>query len=555
MVTQIITSTINSKINNEYLYNKFTQITSSGKTYYLKSDFPTPDSTGSISTTPTKNNGKKPRRKLIVAVGSSALAVGLGVLFVMRGLPKNVGNKLERLKKYFEVKLENSKLNGIKSLDEFYIYSIRKLNSFIDKTQSINNATSLKDILFKKLMDKTKFTSKIHKSVSDYFEKLSYKTILKSYKSTKNKFNIMYKKFDELDNLILKTNPQEIYMYKGKQYTKQELIEKAIGIRNHVKNSVDTFISPNEMNTRYNYIKNTTSTLYEKFWDESFKDFWSKNNKFKRKEMWETFIPDEIISGDKKALSKDVAEVRNKISYTNTDKQNIIQEHIKTLENLVAPNDKEGFKIIKKLEWFIKNPDGINTSREAFLKELKLLTDRPFQDGLSEAVKKNQQQLRQTHINAITELAEKQSNGDLQDMLSIYETLAPYELSSVKTSVTNAVKSFDKSLNLETVEFFDKIRDLQLGSAPTDVLSILASAGMIAYGLGKAENKDERISVILRSGIPIVGAIGTSLLCTARLISGGKSLLIGAVSGFILNRIGEYADTLRNKNNKNHTNN
>ena len=545
------------QINSDYLLSKFAPNIAMGREFYLRSKESQENVSAVTDTKEIKTaNIEKPERNrkkggLAITIGTSALVAGFGVLFLMRGLPKNFGRNLEKMKKFFETKLEKSKISGIDSFNSFYIYSIRKLNSFIEKAQSLNNFTSLKDILFKRLMDKTKLTSKIHKSISNVFEKISRKTVTKSYKKTAGKFENMYKSFDKLDELILKENPDEIVMFGGKSYTKKELIELAKQQRAAVRNSVNGFISEGEMDKRYKYIKDSTSTLYEKFWDDSFSDFWTRNNRFQRKEMWQTFIPNEMISSDKKILAEEVSALRNKISYTNADRQNVMLEHVKTLENLLSPKDKEGFKIIKKLEWFLKNPDGLTaTNKDAFLNTLKVLEERPLQEGLSEAVQTNQLKLKQTHVKAMEELTQRQNGGDLQEMLSIYETLAPYEVSLIKSNVTKAVKSFDKSLNLETVEFFDKVRDLQLGSAPTDVLSILASAGVIAYGLSVAKNKDERASVIFKSGIPIVGAIATSLICTAKLISAGKSLVIGAVSGAILNKLGVAADNLR----KNHTN-
>lgn len=104
---------------------------------------------------------------------------------------------------------------------------------------------------------------------------------------------------------------------------------------------------------------------------------------------------------------------------------------------------------------------------------------------------------------------------------------------------------------METVQFYDKLRDLVLGSAPTDALSILFSAGAIGYGLTKADSKEEKISVTLKSGIPVVAAVGTSLYCSAGLVSGSKAMFVGLLSGLVMNKIGVYVDNLRKKYIKN----
>ena len=62
------------------------------------------------------------------------------------------------------------------------------------------------------------------------------------------------------------------------------------------------------------------------------------------------------------------------------------------------------------------------------------------------------------------------------------------------------VKNLDKSIKIETDDFISKVRDLALGSAPTDVLTILGGLGTLGYYLGKSKDSDERVSIV-RSGI------------------------------------------------------
>ncbi len=140
------------------------------------------------------------------------------------------------------------------------------------------------------------------------------------------------------------------------------------------------------------------------------------------------------------------------------------------------------------------------------------------------------------------------SKGELQEILTIYKSLLPRnEYLKLKSEVAKAVKSLDKSIDIETVQYVDKARDLKLGAAPTDVLSILATVGAVGYYLNKSDGKDEKISSALKYGIPAVGAIATSLLCTAKLISGGKAMFFGLASGWVINKVGEFVDDTRKK--------
>lgn len=489
----------------------------------------------------------KQEPKYASAIALTAIASVVSIFMFSRGVQKNVSKYLGRFKDYLSAKQEVSSLNQEKKSARFYQLSIRSLNSFIKKSESINNITSLKDILFMKLMYGTKATKAIHDSITNYFEKISRKTVTDSYKITKNKFAQMNRIFDNLDEHILKNSPDEIINYKGINYTKKELIAQAKGHRETAKTVADTFMSEESLKTRYDYINNVTKDLYSTFWDFSFKDFWSKNNKFKRKEMWQTFIAAEQIKGDKTMLAEHVSIARQVLSYSEGDKAERIQDYVKKLGDIMPVSDKEGLNIVERLEWFLKHSEGFSESTDNFKTELEKLKEHKIEGINDKNIAKSQQEYKDLCIRLISEILEDNSAGEIQDMLSIYYKIAPYELSKsgAALAVKRAVKSFDKSVELEIVEFFDKIRDLRLGCAPTDVLTVLISFGLISYGLGYTKDKDERISIALRSGIPTVGALATSIFSATKLVSGGKSIALGILSGIILNRIGYLVDTAR----------
>lgn len=487
-------------------------------------------------------------------------ALTLVVMAVMssRGFQKNSNKYLKKFRNFLEGRLENSSLKESSKLTKFYQYSIRQMNSFIRKSESINNITSLKDILFMKLMYKSKPTKKIHKSISDYFEKVSQKTVNDSYEKTKKSFKKMNEVFDKLDEFILKDSPDELVEYEPNKFlTKRQLIKKAREHRDNAQILVDSFISKESLENRYKYMNEVTSNLYSSFWDASFKDFWSKDNKFKNKDMWQKFIAAEQIQGNKTEMSRWAATARNAITYTKSDKTDLIYDYVKKLDGIVPSYDKEGIEIIKKLEWFSRHSEGLIDNKSLFLKELAKLKKHIIPSELSGDIEQTITKCRESYIETIEELVNETGTGELQDMLSIYYKIAPFELanSGASLAVQRAVVSFDKSVNLEVEEFFDKLRDLKLGSAPTDILTILFSFVALSFGLGYAKDKDERISRMFKSGIPIVGGIATTMFTTTKLVSGGKSLALGFLSGIVLNQIGKIVDNIRIKNRKLDTNN
>ena len=84
----------------------------------------------------------------------------------MRGLPKNAYKTIEKWTEKLETKLNKQRQNGqVGKFEEFYTFTLNKLNKFLEKAKSINNFVSIKDISFEKLMSKTKVTKKIHSKI------------------------------------------------------------------------------------------------------------------------------------------------------------------------------------------------------------------------------------------------------------------------------------------------------------------------------------------------------------------------------------------------------
>ena len=83
-----------------------------------------------------------------------------------------------------------------------------------------------------------------------------------------------------------------------------------------------------------------------------------------------------------------------------------------------------------------------------------------------------------------------------------------------------------------------------MGSAPTDILSVLGGLGTLSYYLGKSDNGQERAAIALKYGIPALVGVGVSLYGNARLFAGSKSLCFAVISSFIANRFGSFANHL-----------
>lgn len=134
----------------------------------------------------------------------------------------------------------------------------------------------------------------------------------------------------------------------------------------------------------------------------------------------------------------------------------------------------------------------------------------------------------------------------IEKMLELYKgILSPKSYNKLERKTAKALKSLNKSISTENNKFFDKLRDLTLGSAPTDVITILSSILGVGVGLTMADNKDERVSATLRAGVPVVGGVATALLMNISLISGFTALAGGLISTKVLNTLGVKLDDTR----------
>lgn len=408
MINQVVTSSVQNRTFNDFQQPK--------NGWYLS--------------TPQKAQEEERKRKYGSTIALGALAVGFGIMAIMKGaFPKKSAKILTELKANLQKKIEkNSKFAS------FYKKSINAIDTFLEKSQSINNITSLKDILFQKFMFGTRFTKSIHKGITKFFNNISRKTVNSSYSKTNRKFA----EFNE-------------YLYSlNKDLTEKNVSSDTLRVIEEKLPNVDKLYNSGfgvaARTQRLSKIDGATKDLFDYMWNASYSDV--KN--FRSKNMYQTFIAEAKMHPFKSQLIKDVTQKRNELF-------DLISQVMKEYKKILPANE------YNKLE-----------ARANILK-----------------------------------------------------------------------KSLNKSIENECTNYVDKSRDLKLGSAPTDILSILGSMGAVIWYLGKSDNTDEKISASLKYGIPAIGAIATSLICTAKLIAGSKSMAIGLVSGWIMSKLGSQVDHLR----------
>lgn len=110
-------------------------------------------------------------------------------------------------------------------------------------------------------------------------------------------------------------------------------------------------------------------------------------------------------------------------------------------------------------------------------------------------------------------------------------------------------KSLNNAIRTEGNDLFDKIRDIEIGSAPNDILGMFSTAGMLGIYLAQAEDKNQRVEAALTTGVPLgLGMLATTF-ATMKMYTGMKAMGFGAVATFIANNIGKIINREYQKRN------
>lgn len=499
-----------------------------------------------------KQTEEKETRKLGKTIAFSALGAGATILFLMRGLPKNTYKTLEKWTEKLENKLNKQRQTGqVGKFEELYTFTLNKLSSFLEKAKSINNFVSVKDISFKKLMFKTPVTQKIHVKITEVYEKIGRRTVNKSYNNAKTKINGLFQTFEDYDEKILSNVKKSDNLIEGK--TVEEWLNDVEIYKTLIRRTWNANYGQRARDARFKTMQSDVSTLCEDVWEATVGNI----NNLKQKRLYETFIAEEMLAGKKLRLINEALKSRFIITRDIDDIYNSSLDVIRHITTFIKSKDTTSRQIIKDLrlkledwkklsgpaekEGRIKLNDEIN----AMLNKLSLSIK-----GNKDIYGYNTETVNQlvSNISDINKIMGENGKGALQEMLTIYKKILPREdYLKLKQQVTKTVRYIDGAITKETDNFFDMNRDLKLGSAPTDILSILAAIGAVGLGLSKSENSDQKQSVLLRAGIPAIGAIATSLYFSASLVSGGRSMLYGAASGLAISKAGSMLDDYRKK--------
>ena len=503
---------------------------------------------------PQELEDKIDRKKLYGKLGLGLILCGLTSFGLVKATPKSVIKKFDHFKKYLEQKTEEQATNSKTAI--FYRTLLKTSNILGEKCQGLNNIISFKDILFKhSVTDKVPVLKQVCDGITKGFTAISRFTVKTSYKFTAKKFKNLDDVLANYERGLTAKGSQEFITINGKTRLASDWIKILGDKRKFIGQKYSTNFSPEKIEQRNQQIEKIMSTLCDKVWGASFGDL---SHNIKKSNTYFTFVADKFLTVDKANFGQQIGLLRREISYNSFDKVNACRDLLNLNKRILDPKDTVSEKFYRDLNKQLSSllSTDKNTPQYAKLKEEILGNLKSLKEGVK--LGKDKYKYDDKILNAVDEhnrifreILSSTDKGATEEMLEIYKHLLPEsEYAKLKKQVMETVKSLDNSITTESVNYFDKRRDLVLGSAPTDILSMLIGFGSLGIGLASTDDKDTQRAIALKYGIPAMGGMMTSMVITSMLVAGMKSHIAGFASGIVLNRIGSATSKYLEERNK-----
>ena len=518
-----------------------------------------------------KDTKNKKRKKILFGstITSAIFTAGVAGIIFAKGLH---GSSLSKFSKYTEnltKRIQDQNINSKELPIRVFYYTQKGIKKVIDFLQASSNFTAIKDWLSNKAFKATKLTTKFAEKSTKFFKGVVDKTLGKKYDKVETKVKdltslLKHYNIDSLNSLSTIDKMQKINI-KGKTLTLEEWINILSNQTQRLETTFDNSFSLGARRLRDNKRKMLLADLPEKIKGRFFKD---KNSLFNL-ENYRTYATEDLTKEAQEELRREISKARKQVTNNITTIHDDIRSALSSFSQKVQPEDeisRKSIQTLKKQFEAFKKCSGINEAkdREKISKEISSLID-----SLIKTTQKNQnyspleQEEMLKYLSSIKETVLSTgigSKGALEEIMTILKGLNNTGLKTTGNKIiadsnfkefsklsSKISKNLEKATELESGEYFLKQAELKVGSAPTDVLSVLFPIGVGAYSIAKEDNKDEKISATLTTCIPLVGTFATFVYGTSKMLSGAKNLMFSFVSGVLLSKLGNYCDKLYKK--------
>jgi len=496
-----------------------------------------------------KKKGKK-RNIALVSLGTAALLTGLGFLGKakfgrpIQTLGLNVSN-------FFSEKADKMNNGIVRGFFEGISRAFGFVGNFIKNT--FPNGNNAKDAVAKKMYRENPFkkiTIKFDEITSGLYKKLGIQTVEKQYLKTQ-------KLFDQADNLILETLEKKSaeaagntallgQIEKAKQLIqkRKDALQELIGTTAVKNQKGKEVVSSKHFRERFLRLENGWSDLDERAWQEICEQVLPKKGG-KLSNFFKKFISEDMVAPEKAIIQSNLAKSKNAITRNLDDVRFELRGEINRLRTMIDLKDQPSWDALINLEKSLKVVDDkldYDTISQA-ANSLKECVDRTQRNGFTEALNNGFKSLQE--ILSRNKNNDRGYSEDLRDALKkIFENDQSTVNGDIRSVTRKAKDALSKAVNMEGNDLVDKMRDVQIGAAPTDFITLMSSTGLMGLYLAQADTNEERVSGTLTKGVPLMTTLVTSMMMAAKMKSGAQAMAISGAAGLAANAIGTAADKI-----------
>lgn len=521
---------------------------------------------------PEKNNKPKSKGKKILfgsTIASAIFTTGFVSLMLLKGFHGGSFNKLSKISEKLSHDIQ-SQNNTTKDLITKTAYYTRKgIKKSTETLQATSNFTAIKDWICDKIFKTNRVTTKFADKSTSVFKRVVDKTLGKKYDKVGVKIKdltslLKHYNIENLNNLNQKDLMQKITI-KGQTKTLTEWINILSSQNQRLECEFDKSFSLGARRLRDRKRISLLEDLPQKIKERFFKN---KNSLFNPKN-YKTYATQDLTQEAQKELRTEITTAKKQISNNIASIHDTIKNSLNAYSKEIKPEDEASKQIEKLLRQQIEKFKNISGENEATIRQ-------NLSDEISETIKNLASTVTSSNLYSQTEKqgmlkylslikksvlsTESKKKGSLEEIMTILHGLNKAKIKSTGQKIisdkqykeflslsSNISKGLEKATDMEINEYFIKQAEMKVGSAPTDVLSVLLPIGVGAYSIGKSDGKDEKISATLTTCIPLVGTFATMVYGTTKMFSGVKNLAFSAISGLVLKLIGNGFNELYQK--------
>lgn len=495
-----------------------------------------------VDTIATPNQKPHQRLKTAGIIGGSAVMLGgLTMIFTKGKISKGIAKSLNKLTKNIESKIEKIKEKpSISTLEGKYLSVLQVANSALLMVRgAFFNISPLKDVLFEKFAREKCHLDKPCDAITNGFRKMSFRTVKNSYKKAAID---MYDMTNEFAKMNIRIASGEFGTEKAGESVVNQLNEGVHTIKTEYASSFGKYAVENREKSLVKKFKGLGGRVYDAVYGR-LKDFVTDFD------AWTTFISERLVSKDKAEIIENLATKRRVITNNPYNNYKSMSEIISNIEKVVNNNSKISRDTVKNLktltnQYISISGKGEGKKRAEIVKEINA----QLRMALKQVPKENYNEQQEKYIIAqfrnFGKVVNTDKKGAIEEMLTMYkEILPPEEYAKLQASAHKSVKSLNKAIHTEGYKYTDKVRDLSVGSALTDVaIGTAVPVVSTSVAISAAKTKEKRRSVALKYGLPLLAGIATTTACTVRLISGGRALMLGGLVSIVGNELCERLD-------------